>query len=162
MKNKATLYLLVVIVLGIWGVIGYKLIVAFSGKGGQKNLQNELSSNQIVLSSIEKPSFSITPPERDPFLGGLYVKKTIKKKPTKRKPQIQLQWPDIVFKGLVSDKGAKKRVFLIDVNGESHFTEIGEMINTKLRLVKGDNQKVKIALEKEKKVFELKDNAFSY
>ncbi len=163
MKNKTTLVLLLILVLGVWGVIGFKIIAAFSGSSDSVENNNQLTASNKPITMVTRPKFLINIPNRDPFLG------KIKSAPKKSTPSTTKaikkpvkQWPNIVFKGVVSDKNSKKKIFLIEVNGTAHLVEVGNPLIEGLRFTKGWNEKVKLTFEGDSKMFELKENAFSY
>jgi len=120
MKNKKSIYILLPVVLIIWGLILYRFL-SFSGA---TTIEEATSYNYAVKPLAVKPrdSFVINVNYRDPFLGKMYVPAGSKsrnsgrgrKKLTAAEP---LQWPTIVYKGIVSDTKNKKKVFMVIING---------------------------------------------
>lgn len=74
MKNKTKTYLLLVTVLAIWGVIGFKMVATLNPDTPKVTRQDDM----VLFSPKSKmanDTFSIQLSERDPFLGTLHIKK---------------------------------------------------------------------------------------
>lgn len=147
MKNKKTIYILLPIVLLIWGAVMYQ----FFSFSTTEELQTT-TSDAFVLKPItlkKRDTVTINVKYRDPFLGKMYAEKgngTIaKKKATnlKKVPKIvePIVWPTIVYKGIVSDTKAKNIVFMLIINGQSFLMRKGETEN-EIFLKEGDRESV--------------------
>lgn len=121
MKNKKNIYILLPIVLGIWGMVIYRL---FSFSNPDTNIP--ATASNFTFKPIEvkaRDTFSIDVNYRDPFLGKMYSN-DVQKKNTSHVPKVKkdtLIWPNIIYKGLVSDSKEKKKVFLVSINGQTYF-----------------------------------------
>ncbi|XLS30049.1 hypothetical protein ACJD0Z_04310 [Flavobacteriaceae bacterium M23B6Z8] len=137
MKNKRNTYLLLVLVLAIWGIIGYRIVGALAPD------DTEITKPVITAEFNPKPiqereRFSISSYNRDPFLGTIKVKKT-------HKPQKQVNttapkeepWPDIRYAGRVGDSESEEDIFFIYINDTQHLFTNGFETNG-VKLLKGD------------------------
>ena len=74
MKNKAKTYSLLLGVLVIWGIIGFKIVATLN-----PDVPELVQQDDTVLFSPQKAqaidTFSINPSQRDPFFGTFYIKK---------------------------------------------------------------------------------------
>jgi hypothetical protein len=130
MKNRKNIYILLPIVLFIWGAVMYQFF-SFSNNGVDiKLVSNRFEVKPIDIKEIDT-SF-ITVNYRDPFLGKAYnpsnnvVKK---KKTTKQKPKVLEEifvWPKILYKGIVSDTKDKTKVFMLIIEGQTFLMKIGD------------------------------------
>lgn len=120
MKNKKSIYILLPVVLLIWGMVIYR----FFSFSQMENHAPELANNFTLkpLDILPRDTSAINVNYRDPFLGKMYMPNTqeaklAKKKPAK--PKEPIVWPNIVYKGIVSDAKDKKKVFLVIINGQT-------------------------------------------
>ena len=124
LKNKAKTYVLLVLVIGVWGTVAYKIVAALNPDLPELP-QQELSLNTDFKMSIQRDTFSIQRVNRDPFLGTLEKpKKTVKKKRKATTPQVQ--WMPIAYNGMIS-KGGSNKIFLISINGQQHLLKQGQI-----------------------------------
>ena len=119
MKNKKSIYILLPVVLFIWGMVIYRF---FSYENPE--ISEAANYNTINLKPSEPvvpDTFSIDVSYRDPFLGKNYLPArqagAIKKK-TQKGPE--LLWPQVLYKGLVTDKKDKRKVFMVVINGHTY------------------------------------------
>ncbi|WP_156113409.1 hypothetical protein [Wocania ichthyoenteri] len=138
MKTKTKTYTLLTLVLGIWGVIGYKILSAVNPTSPEFVEQNlDVSFNPKARK--ETDTFSIKPVNRDPFLGTLLIKKkTITKNP---KHKTTVVWKPIIYHGNVSNQNGKTKVFIISIDGQQHLIKPGQVIN-EVKLIKGNSKSV--------------------
>lgn len=132
MKSKKSIYILLPVVLFIWGMVLYQF---FSYSNDDELI--EVSSVNLHLKPLsfkERDTFSIDVAYRDPFLGKMYkanasngIKKSTIKKPIKTEQP--LLWPTIVYKGIVSDSKDKTRVFMLIINGQTFLMKKGDIEN---------------------------------
>lgn len=138
MKNKTKTYILLTLVLGIWGVVGYKVLsVAIPTLPNMAQQNIDVNFNPKIRTEID--TFSIKMVNRDPFLGTLLVKK--KSVPKKIKPKMALVWKPIIYHGNVSKQDGKAKVFIISIDNQQHLMKLGQIIN-EVKLVGGNNKSV--------------------
>jgi hypothetical protein len=159
MKNKKGIYILLPLVLGIWGTVLYQ----FFSFGDQEEQINTASFDSVNLSPLKKfaaDTSEIDVNFRDPFLGGSYQPastnntsnvrpvKTVKKVKPQVKVKEPLVWPDIKYKGIVSDTKNKNKVFMLVINGRTFLMKIGSTEN-EVTLVDGDRETIDVKYKKE-------------
>jgi hypothetical protein len=146
MKNKKSIYILLPVVLLIWGLVMYEL---FSFSKPDEVMETEPPGFDFKPVKIkERDPFSIDVNYRDPFLGKIYttqkatlIKKSISK--IKKIPKVvePLVWPTIAYKGIVSDTKDKTRVFMLIIGGKTFLMKKGEIAN-EVFLKDGDRESV--------------------
>ncbi|WP_430412796.1 hypothetical protein [Kordia sp.] len=150
MNKKVKTYILLGIVLGIWGTIGYQVYTKL-------NPDEELitTSNGMVSFTpkqhIVKDTFSISPAHHDPFLNKPYQKRrgaTTGKKTTKNNKTIV--FPKVVYKGVISKQKSSNNIYIIEVNGTQQLFKVGKEIDS-IRLVKGTKKSVLISYKGKRK-----------
>ncbi len=155
MKNKTKTYILIVLVLGIWGTIGYKIITGLS-----PNLPVSVEDNLLVSFSPEKikklDTFSIQTVDRDPFLGT--IRRTdIKKKSTntfKRKQSNINSKAQIDYLGLIKNHNSSQQVFIININGKQNILKKGQVVEN-VKLLQGNSREIVISQNGERHVIKL-------
>lgn len=154
MKGKKGTYILLAIVCIIWIGIAIEIITAFSPENETTSVVNIPISNRKIQ-EIEKEIFSIQTVDRDPFLGTLRKKKIPKKVQKKKiKPQKTVKWPNVKYKGTITDKNNKIAVFLIEINGSVQLMKKGN-IQSELTLIKGNTSSITLLYKKERKEFSI-------
>lgn len=145
MKNRKSIYILLPIVILIWGILIYQF---FSVSTSDTVLQNTSSEFNIKPFKVqERKTFFITIDYRDPFLGKVYSPQTIKiKKNTnkvKNKPKTEeiIQWPTILYKGIVSDTKDKNKIYMLVINGKTCLMKKGSTEN-EVYLKDGDKESI--------------------
>lgn len=147
MKTKKNIYILLAVVLFVWGAVLYQV---FSFTNSDEIL---VSNNpEFVMKPLkikERQTFTINVNYRDPFLGKIYVSQTvsnvkastkIKKQP---KSQENLVWPSILYKGMISDVKNKNKIFMLIIDGQYHYMKIGGTEN-EIFLKEGNKESVYI------------------
>ena len=138
MKNKTKIYILLTLVLSIWGVIGHKIISAVN-PASPEIIQQNFDTSFNPKTNTEIDTFSIKPSERDPFLGTLYIKKKSIQK--KIKPKELFVWLPIVYHGNISKQDSKTKVFIISIDNEQHLMTLGQVIKG-VKLIRGNNSNI--------------------
>jgi hypothetical protein len=144
MKNKKTIYLLLPIVLFIWGAVLFQF-VTFNSNDEQQIINNEIEIKPFKIK--DKDTFNISISKRDPFLGSISssensnkVKKVIT--PHKvAKIKEEIQWPEVSFKGIVSDNKEKVKVYMLIINGKTYLMKKGEQ-QEEVKLKDGDRETI--------------------
>lgn len=119
MKNKKSIYVLIPVVLLIWGLVISKFI-SFSNPEVSTTVKEDFSLEPLTIK--EKDSLVITVNYRDPFLGKMYVPVKAKTNTNNVKGKINriepIVWPNVIYKGMVSDTKSKQKVFMLIINGQ--------------------------------------------
>lgn len=146
--------MLLVVVLGIWGIIGYKVYSALNPELPKIIPNKNPNKNFKMVPKAKKDTFSITMVKRDPFLGTIYSPKKQSKKsksPIVKTPKENI--PQVTYHGNITKQDGKARIFVISVNGKQHLLKIGQKTkdltllngNSKEIFVRINNTKIKIA-----------------
>lgn len=146
MKNKKNIYILLPIVLFVWGAVLFQL---FSFTNSDENIPATNSELTIKpLKFNKRQSFIIDINYRDPFLGKMYAENTISKPKANgskivktAKPKETLVWPIISYKGLISDTKDKTKIFMLIIDNKNHYMKIGDTEN-EVFLKSGDKESV--------------------
>ena len=123
MGKSIKTYILLGVVLIIWGVIAYRIFATLSP---ESQAQTSFSSKSYVpMALTTRDTFSIKADYRDPFLGTLAhskpQKKTLQKVVKKEIPTI-----DVQYTGSMYNSSAKKRIYFLTINGQQHLLEKGK------------------------------------
>jgi hypothetical protein len=132
-KKKQLTYLLLLVVVGIWGYIFYKF---FNDTQPTINQFDRIETKPISISiDSTEYSFSLIKKYRDPFLGSFgVVRAKMKKIPIPIVPKVVV-FPPIVYNGIVTSHENKKKIGLLIVKGQSHMVQVNEIVDD--ILVKG-------------------------
>lgn len=153
MKSNKNIYLLVPTVLFIWGVIGYKIYTTLNPEDTIELAQNNIVNfKPAVIKEVEK--FTISANYRDPFLGKSFIKK-IQKTANKKKEAPVIQFPQIVYRGMIAPKGSnQKEVFFVTINNTQQFLSVGKQIDG-VHLLNGNNKQIIISFQNSKKTIQI-------
>ncbi len=130
MKNKKVIYVLMPIVLVVWGYIGFKIFTY-----GEDDISIEpIKIDQIITSNQEKPetkTLALNYP--DPFLKGTSYSNLNRNKipkntviSTKKLPQVK--WENITYNGFIKNQNNEKKIALIGVNGRQVLAGISDQL----------------------------------
>ncbi|MBQ4804326.1 hypothetical protein J8L88_15790 [Aquimarina sp. MMG015] len=153
LKGKKGLYILLPLVVFIWGAIIFQVVDAFSDEDPVMSTITNVSFATIKTKEREK--FSISDVDRDPFLGTIYrpKKTTPKKGKTKSKKQETI-WPSIRYKGLVSAQNNSSAIFLVEINGTDQLMKIKDSFS-EVQLIKGSSSAIKLKYKGSTKQFQI-------
>ncbi len=150
MGKKGKTYILLAVVLGIWGTIGYQVY-------SKMNPEEEpiTTSNTIVSFSpkqdIKKDTFSISADHYDPFLNTPYQKnRTASKTRRSTKPKETIVFPAVTFKGAISKQKSKENIYILEINGTQQLFKVGKEIDH-VKLIKGSKKLVVISYKGQRK-----------
>lgn len=144
--------MLLVLVLVIWGIIGYKIIATIQPTEASMSVNNfDEGFNPKPLSKVD--TFSIAIAYRDPFLGTFQKKHITTDKPKPAKTNTGIVWMPIVYHGTISKQANKPEVFIISINGQQHIMKVGQMID-EVTLITGTNKTVTVTYKGTSKTIE--------
>lgn len=147
MKSKKNTYLLLALVLGIWGMIGYQFF-NFSNNSND----NVASQNTLLIAEVDyrEPDTTLIDIEyRDPFSGELNVvveKELVDNSGNSTnyyKEKEEIKEPIIKYKGIVSDLNDKVKIFMMIIDGNTYLMKQGEE-EKDVKLIKGDRKTLTI------------------
>lgn len=164
MKNKKLTYILIPLVLGLWGTILYRIFHTVNNKNVDltvnKSTFSENMQNQTILDT-----FSIHPNYNDPFLrkrtkiadsqlnqmkpaGNVtQAKKIVKQTPV---ASSTIAWPGIVYNGLIKNQKSNKQLAMIQVNGQSSIMQTGDVV-ADIQLTKATKDSIEVLFHSERK-----------
>lgn len=160
MKSKKSLFILLPIVLLIWGLVVYEFFSFSAPDVTLESTSNEYSLKPFKLK--ERDTFLINVAYRDPFLGKMNSTQTTDsnsnnsktKKAVKRVEAIV--WPTILYKGIVSDVKEKNKIFMLIIAGHDFFMKKGETENG-VFLKDGDKESVYVKYKGNLNLFMIAD-----
>ena len=164
MKNKKSIYLLLPLVLGIWGMVLYQFFSFVVPEEQPLVNSSDLTSFKLPEIKTNDAAYLIKVDYRDPFSGNyaeeesLGLNETVPEKVQEVIPEPlpePIIWPSIAFKGMVSDNKNQIKVFIVEVKGKSITMKIGGT-HQEVTLLSGDRKSVTLGYLDEKKVFTLK------
>jgi hypothetical protein len=146
MKSKKNIYVLLPIVLLIWGVVIFQFF-SFSTPDDV----SEISAKEFSIKPFkvkERTPFLINVNYRDPFLGKAYSIQQISKGNSNKvkvkkisKPEETLVWPVIHYKGMLSDPKEKNKRFMLVISGKNYFMKTGDT-QDEIFLKDGDKESI--------------------
>ncbi|MCF8284521.1 MAG: hypothetical protein K9I48_06050 [Sphingobacteriales bacterium] len=128
MKNKLITYLLIVLVIVVWGLIFMRL---FSTSKEEIKSQRVINTKYTIDTSILNTKYTLRLNYTDPFLGqkNKVFLLSKPKKNIKVKEKVQPEPIDAKYLGMISNKKQKSVLALIRLNGEEYYLSVGETIN---------------------------------
>ncbi len=141
------------LVLFIWGAVVYQFF-SFSDMDIPETQNQDMAIKPFVIK--QKDTFSIQINKRDPFLGKMIsneaplIKKTVKAKPLKIKEEVF--WPNVKYKGIVSDNKDKIKVYMLVIDGKTYLMKKGDEEND-VKLKDGDRETIYAIYQGDLKVF---------
>lgn len=142
MKNKKKTYLLLAIVVIIWALLIYRFFSLTVGDTAEL-LPEQIHMNGL-LAVKKRDTFSVNVNYRDPFLGKMYVADNTIKPQNKRPKKVEpVVWPDVIYKGMVSDTKDKKKVFMLIIDGKTYLMKEKET-EEGITLKKGNRESIDI------------------
>jgi len=142
MKKQVRIYVLLSVVLGIWGLIGFKVVNTIN----PPRQEAETKLAQAVFSPKEikqRDTFSISANYRDPFLGTMPKINKPKKQRKITPEKKEMPEKNIVYSGFVTENASGNKIFFITIDGQQEMmTKNG--IFKEVKLLSGDPEKVKV------------------
>lgn len=143
MKGKNKTYLLLAIVLGIWGLIIYQFVGAFNPPEEQV-VQD--SADQVFKPKEvkERELFALALNYRDPFLGTVDApKKKVLKTKKATVPKKVVPTKSIQYTGFIKQKNSKQLIYFVTVEGRQQMMKINDTFQ-EVKLVKGTKNSIKV------------------
>ncbi len=146
---------LIVSLLLIWSVVGYKLISNFFGKNEVKSISSMDDAKYVNIKIKKKEVIDLPTILRDPFLGNY----TLPKKETATKQHIQkglkkynTPWPQIQYYGFVKGENNNNPLVLLRVNNNLERIRKGNKIDG-LLIKEIYKDSILVVFENEKRIF---------
>lgn len=151
MKNKKNIYILLPLVLGIWGLLIYNFFSYLNPEEIVLPEDNFQISDEIKYTEPDTTTIDIN--HRDPFTGKMSsqnseanerkVTNTSSVKSNSDEPKIE-ETINIQYKGIVSDVTDKVKVFMVIINGKTFLMKQGDK-ELDVKLIKGNRESIVIS-----------------
>ncbi|CAM1344626.1 hypothetical protein [Tenacibaculum amylolyticum] len=139
MKKQQKTYILGVVVVIVWGIVGYQI---FSYANPESEEIAEIDYQKFrPKENKEKELYTVSVHERDPFLDTYKAPPKKKKGNYKPKPKTTIAFPNIVYNGMVANGNTKS--FIVTINGAQQIMNRGGVAN-EVKLLSGTLSKIKI------------------
>lgn len=162
MKKKINIGLILLVVI-VWGVLGYRLVKNYFYKpGDEKDYAFNYEKDIDIIT--ERDSFILEPLKRDPFLNKAVTNKEITRVASQKsagnapkrytnvpKPMQVLSWPSIQYYGYIK-RNNDPEVYLLKVNNHSLRFRKGETKDD-ITLTKVFNDSIILSFEKKERTF---------
>ena len=152
MKQRKKTYILLAVVLAIWGILGFRVVKTLKPEYEEPQ-QVVLTDYQIPENQKKRDTFSIDGNYRDPFLGKMPKEKK-SSKGVRRKAKATSPTKNITYQGSVGDKGSKNRMFFVNIEGQQHILTLGQKVDDVV-LISGDNAQIKVRYPGHMKIIKL-------
>ena len=143
MKKKNKTYLLLAVVLGIWGVIIFKFIWVLNPSSEQAvktRTEAVFKPKQIK----ERELFALALDYRDPFLGTVDVpRKNRKPSNTIAKPKKVIPTKSVEYTGFIQKSNSNQLIFFVTVEGRQQMMKINDSFQD-VMLVKGTKKSITV------------------
>lgn len=141
MAKKKINILLIIVVLGLWGTVGFRTINRYFGNDAV-NLSSEVQNREISLKKINKDTFELKKIGRDPFLNKQFVekpafaasvsyhapiRKAVKPSPTVSKPKFDMPWPQLQYFGYLKSNDIE--LVLLKIDSKLHKLKLNDEVN---------------------------------
>jgi len=128
MKNKKNIYILLPVVIVLWGLVIYRFFSYAAPRPTENPQAVSFSLKPVTVQQRDTVALDVN--YRDPFLGKMYSREMPKKASSKRKITVKepVQWPQVIYKGIVSDTKNKMKVFMLIINGQTHLVKEKETV----------------------------------
>jgi len=155
-KDKRVLFVLIIAVVVIWGLIGYKLVV---GDFDESIITATIPKDKNIAGELEVESYQLLNNYRDPFQAQRVnysgrrnsVEKNSNQKVSGQKKSTLADWPTITFGGLIKRKNSKEKVALLKVNASDHLMRMNEEVEG-IKVLKIEKDSIQVIYRGEKKV----------
>lgn len=147
MKKQNKTYLLLALVIGVWGIIGFKF---FSAVNPSNDQIAQVTSDEVFIPKQikERETFTILANYRDPFLGTVQApkKKMIKAKTSASKPKKVTPTKSIQYTGFITDKTSKQKIFFVSVDGRQQMMSLNDTFQN-VKLIRGSKSDIRVRYE---------------
>lgn len=141
-KKQHKTYVLLALVLLVWGVIGYKVVNVINPS--TETSQTASLSGKFVPKQIkEKESFSIVADYRDPFLGTVKTPNKSTRKIAVTSVQKEIPKKKISYTGFITDKGKNQKIFFITIEGQQQMMSLNDTFQD-VKLLQGTTNYIKV------------------
>lgn len=141
MAKKKINIILILVVLGLWGTVGYRTLYRqFSGDEVLLEKQNQ--TKNITISQINKDTFELEKINRDPFLNKQFQNTVVIRKhvsgfssvkkiiPSVNKKVVSnIDWPTLIYYGYIASKERNEDLILLKIDSKLHKLKLNDPVN---------------------------------
>lgn len=139
MKKEQKTYLLIGIVIIVWGFVGFQI---FNYVNPKEEVEQEVAFQKFVpQKQKEMESYEVHTYKRDPFLGKIINQNQPKKRTGKRIVKQEIMFPNLVYNGIVTN--GNKNAFIITINGAQRAIRVGEVFK-EVKLIRGNETQITV------------------
>ena len=143
MKKQHKTYLLLAVVLLVWGMIGYKFVSAINPAVESDN--SVAIAERFVPKEIkEREQFTIVADYRDPFLGTEKTPVTSPKKKISKVIKKEVPKKNISYTGFITDNASKQKIFFVTIDGQQQMMGLKDTFKD-VKLTNGTNSYIKVS-----------------
>ncbi|WP_299535754.1 hypothetical protein [Ulvibacterium sp.] len=153
MKKNQKTYVLLTVVLAIWGILGFKVIKTVN-PDSDPTVRPIASEKFKPIQFQERDTFSILANYRDPFLGTLPKSLTPKKPKRTFQKKDTLPKRDILYTGFIAESSSGQEIFFLTIDGHQQLMAKNEVFR-KVKLLSGDPKKVRVRFDGKAKTIPL-------
>ncbi len=154
-KNKKLTYILLPIVIGVWGLIIYRIFAVASPDSPTPRF----ADSQAEAASSQLPdTFHLLANYPDPFLGRIVQEKrfssgkpVLKKEGPKPVVKAQQAWPAITYVGMIKNQKSSKQLVMVQIDGVSNVMKAGDNAGG-IALTRIFRDSVELAMGKDRKI----------
>lgn len=150
MKNKLLTYFLGSVVLGVWGIIFYKIFNSWTDDDTSSLLGYSYSlPKEELYDYSSKDTFNLLLNYKDPFRITSYKSELSKRISSEKKrghfvvKSKKDQPHSVIYSGYIGDSGSQKMLTIVKINGKDEIMRVGEIIG-KIKLLKNYKDSIKI------------------
>lgn len=140
-KNRKT-YTLLVLVLSIWGILGFRILRTVGPGTDPIGPIHDSAIFKIPIGK-EKDTFSLLADYRDPFLGTLPLDLSAKRPVTKLLPKKVPVPVDIRYTGFVKENRSGSNIFFVHIDGEQRMLSRNESYK-EVKLLSGNGDRITV------------------
>lgn len=144
MKKNQKTYILLVVVLAIWGILGFRILSAVNPDDSLPNTHTAISDFKPTAPKA-RDTFSILANYRDPFLGTLPKSVVKARKPKKIAPAPVVK-RNLSFTGHIRDQKSDQVIFFVNIDGRQHMMSLTDEVDG-VRLLKGNEDQITVLYE---------------
>lgn len=139
MAKKKINIILIIVVLGLWGTVGFKTVNRYFGDNSIITNTKTLTKD-VSLKKIDKDTFELEKINRDPFLNKEYQDNPVPKPvtyhhPIKKttpvikipKPVVNINWPALKYYGYLKSKD--QELVLLKIDSKLHKLKLNDPVN---------------------------------
>jgi hypothetical protein len=149
MNKQQKTYGLLIAVLVIWGVIGYRIYIRLNPSTPELEVFT-VQSTFKKQRTVETSFYEVNAEYRDPFLGKFPKKKVTTKKTVK--PKQTIPFPNVIYNGVI--QGNTSKTYILTINGKQELVKLGQELES-VKLLSANKRQAVVKFQGVKKTIVL-------